>query len=175
MSQSNNRLADGQAKTRAERIEVRAEHPDNWIAVDPGDYIYGELVDLTAGYSKVRETEEDPDAGFYPLLFIDVIACELGPTPDGHPVLPRPPTYTEGQKLAVHAYGKVLEARLLDWEPVTGEVLRITFQGLGEAKEGQNPPELYAVSVDDRDAAEQSAKVWAGFGARARRPGARAR
>lgn len=173
MSQSDERRAEAEPKTRAERIALRAEHPDNWIAVDPGDFIYGELVDLTAGFSERRERADDPDAGFYPLLFIDVERCELGPTPDGHTVLDMPASYTQGVKLAVHAYGKVLEARLLDWEPVTGECMRITYQGLGEAKEGQNPPELYTVQVDDRDPAEQAGKVWAGFRGRARRPGAR--
>lgn len=119
-------------KTTTDRQKVRDSHPDSWIAVEAGDSIMGKITDVTDAWSDQRR---DPATGrqgsSYPLLTIEAEEA------NGYDNLPR--------ELKVHCFGAVLFNEIMRKQPNIGERIRITYQGAGEAKPGQNAPELYAV------------------------------
>ena len=119
-------------RTQTERLALRNSHPDSWIPTEKGDTIMGKIVDVTEAWSDQRR---DPSTGkpgsWYPLLTILVEEA------NGYEGLPR--------ELKVHAFGAVLYNEIMRKQPNIGERIRIVYQGTGEAKSGQNPPELYVV------------------------------
>lgn len=119
-------------KTQTERQQIRDSHPDSWIAVDPGDSIAGEIVDITDAWSdQRRDPVTNRPGSSYPLLTLRAEEA------NGYDNLPR--------ELKVHAFGAVLFNEIMRKQPGIGERIRITYQGSGEAKPGQSAPELYAV------------------------------
>lgn len=119
-------------KTQTDRQKLRDGHPDSWIAVAPGDSIMGRIVDVTDAWSDQRR---DPTTGrqgsLYPLLVLEADEAT------GYSDLPR--------ELKVHCFGAVLFNEVMRKQPAVGEKIRITYTGPGEAKPGQNAPELYTV------------------------------
>lgn len=108
--------------TVKDRKALRDAHPDSWIAVDAGDTLEGELVDIDASWSDVRN-----DGSYYPLLTVKTI---------------------DGSELKVHCFGAVLFNEIEKRRPEIGDHIVITYLGTGEVKtKGQNPPELYRVRL----------------------------
>jgi hypothetical protein len=119
-------------KTQTEREAVRNDHPDSWIAVNVGDSIMGKIVDVTDAWSdQRRDPITNRPGSLYPLLVLDATDAT------GYADLPR--------ELKVHCFGAVLFNEIMRKQPAIGEAIRITYQGPGEAKPGQNAPELYSV------------------------------
>lgn len=124
------------------REQVRKDHPDVWIAVHEGDSLDGELVDVTRAYSDARAQRGD---GFYPLLSIRT---------------------ADGVTLKFHAFSAVSYNEVMDWQPVPGERMRITYLGeASKAKPGQNVAKLYKISMPDRDPRERAKSVYSTLGA----------
>lgn len=119
-------------KTQTDREKIRTEHPDSWIAVNVGDTIMGKIVDVTDAWSDHRRDPVTNRPGsLYPLLVIDAEEAT------GYGDLPH--------ELKVHCFGAILFNEVMRKQPNVGEKIRIVYQGPGEAKPGQNPPELYVV------------------------------
>ena len=107
------------------RQKLRDEHPDTWIAVETGDELEGEVVDVTEAWSDHRQ-----GGSFYPLL----IVCTA-----------------DGTEQKVHCFGAVLFNEIMRQRPEVGEIIRILYRGAGKAKQrGMNPPDLYSVRMPDR-------------------------
>jgi hypothetical protein len=124
------------------RNKLRKDHPDSWIWTKPGDQLEGTVTDVTIATSAVREH----NGGMYPLLRVEVA---------------RAGGYEPGQTLAVHALSTVLEDRILTHDPAPGERIVIRYDGTGEKKvAGRNPPELYTLTLPDRDPVVQAARVY---------------
>lgn len=136
-------------KTQTDRQKIRNEHPDSWIAVDAGDTIMGKIVDVTDAWSDQRR---DPVTGrqgsLYPLLVLEAQEAT------GYNDLPR--------ELKVHCFGAVLFNEVMRKQPNIGETIRITYTGPGEAKPGQNAPELYTVRA--AAGADVAKRVYANIG-----------
>lgn len=119
-------------RTKSERQKIRDDHPDSWVAIEAGDTIFGKIVDVTDAWSDQRR---DPVTGKqgapYPLLML--LASEA----TGYEGLPK--------ELKVHCFGAILFNEIMRKQPGIGEAIRITYGGAGEAKQGQNAPELYTV------------------------------
>lgn len=124
-----------QAKAETSREQIRKDHPDSWIAVEPGDHLTGTVTDVTEAWSDVRQ-----DGSYYPLLTIGKIT--------------EAPGYelAEGLELKLHAFGAVLYNEIMRHEPEVGERITVTYQGTSgkEPPKGRNAPELYRVRVHDR-------------------------
>lgn len=146
-----------QTKDRAaNRAEIRANHPDTWIAVDPDDVIVGTVTAVDAAWSEVQA--QGRDDGWYPLLTVDATEATGYDTPI---------------TLRVHGMAAVLQGELIRAEIVPGERIAIRYVGTGEAKtKGRNAPELYKVTAPDRDPAVDAAKVYASLSHKVRRPSA---
>lgn len=120
------------SKTKTERQKVRDDHPDSWIAVEEGDSILGKIVDVTDAWSDQRRNPETGRPGSsYPLLTINAKEAR------GYTGLPK--------ELKVHGFGAVLFNEIMRKQPGIGEEVLIIYRGSGEAKPGQNPPELYTL------------------------------
>lgn len=120
------------SRTTTERQEIRNSHKDSWIAVEPGDTIMGKIVDVTEAWSdQRRDPVTNRPGSMYPLLTVEAEEAT------GYDDLPR--------ELKVHCFGAVLFNEVMRKQPGIGERIRITYTGTGEAKPGQNPPELYQV------------------------------
>lgn len=137
------------SRTQTERQQIREDHPDSWIAVEPGDTIMGKIADVVENWSDQRR---DPNTGrpgsWYPILVIEAEEA------NGYEDLPR--------ELRVHCFNAVLYNEVMRKQPPIGEQIRITYQGTGKARSGQNPPELYAVraaGVNPDAAARAYAKI----------------
>lgn len=119
-------------RTTTDRLKIRHNHPDSWVAVETGDIISGIITDVTDAWSDQRR---DPVTGRqgapYPLLTINATEAT------GYDNLPR--------ELRVHCFGAVLFNEIMRKQPGVGEDIIITYQGPGKAREGQNAPELYSV------------------------------
>lgn len=127
------------------RAQLRKEKPDTWIAVKEGDELTGTVLDVDVAYSDVQAQGGRSD-GWYPLLTIKV---EKG---DG---------YEAGQVIKVHGFGTVLHNEILRRQPAPGESISLTYLGTGEVKtKGQNPPELYRLTVAGRDPREAAAHAY---------------
>ena len=141
--------------TTTERAEIRAKHPDSWVAVEVGDFIRGKLTDVTEGWSDQRTNNgRNQERGWYPLL---TVAFDDAPgysqSEQGGAV------HVPTGELKVHCFGAVLENEVLRHQPEVGETLTITYKGTGEQKKrGQNPPELYALRVEGRT--DQAQRVY---------------
>lgn len=119
------------ARPTGERAKLRADHPDSWIAVNPGDELIGKLVDVTEAWSDQRN-----NGSFYPLLTIEADEAT---------------GYDEPGELKVHCFGAVLYNEVMRHRPEVGERVKITYKGTGEAKrKGYNPPEIYSLRVEGR-------------------------
>jgi hypothetical protein len=140
-----------QPKTSNPRLQLRADRPDSWIPVEPGDSLRGSLEEVTAAYSDVQAGGPSGD-GYYPLLRIKVLEA------DG---------YEQGKLLAVHCFAAVLRDRILEQQPIPGEQLEIVYEGIGEQKvRGRNAPSLYRVKVIGRDPKLVAEKAYAGMARR---------
>lgn len=136
---------------KKEREQLRKDKPGVWVPVEPGDRIIGTVIDIAAAWSDAQYDGKDPDSGFYPLLRIKVNEATGYTTPPEGPDV-----------LAVHSFGKVLTARILDNEPTIGELVVITYEGTGEqaSKKGWSPPELYRLELPERDPAKTASLVY---------------
>lgn len=124
-------------RTQTEREKMRADHPDSWIPVIPGDTIAGEVVDVTDAWSDQRRDPVTNRPGSpYPLLTMALEEASGYEDPDNGS-LPN--------ELKVHCFGAILFNEIMRKQPAVGERIRITYGGVGKAKEGQNAPELYRV------------------------------
>jgi hypothetical protein len=107
------------------REALREAHPDAWIAVELGDTLDGEVVDVTEAWSDVRQ-----GGSFYPLLTVRT---------------------DDEIELKVHCFGAVLYSEIMRHRPEIGERIHIRYLGQGKAKQrGMNPPELYRVRLPGR-------------------------
>jgi hypothetical protein len=107
------------------REALREAHPDAWIAVEPGETLEGEIVDVTDAWSDVRQ-----GGSLYPLITVRT---------------------DDGVELKVHCFGAVLYNEIMRYRPEIGERIEIRYLGQGKAKQrGMNPPELYRVRVPGR-------------------------
>jgi hypothetical protein len=122
------------AKTNP-REAAAAAHPDSWIAVEPGDSITGEVVDLTDAWSDVRN-----GGSFYPLLTIS----------------------ENGTEKKVHAFGAVLFNEIMRRKPVIGDTVTITYVGPSEKtpRPGYKPAERYRVQIVGQDPQRASEGVY---------------
>lgn len=126
----------------SEREEIRAAHPDSWVAVSEGDFITGTLTYVTDAWSDVRK-----GGSYYPLLTVKVDEAS--------------PPYRAGQELTVHCFGEILYNEVMKERPEIGEQVTFTFLGVApaeRAKKGQNPPNLYRVRVPGRK--DQAARAY---------------
>lgn len=131
-------------RTTTERQKIRDEHPDSWVAVNEADTIFGKITDVTDAWSNQKRNPETGRPGApYPLLTI------LAQDATGYSDLPK--------ELKLHCFGAVLFNEIMRKQPGIGEQIRVTYKGTGEAKEGQNPPELYTVRCGDDGSAAQRA------------------
>lgn len=122
-------------RTKTEREKIRADHPDSWIAVEPGDSIAGKVVDVTDAWSdQRRDPVTNRPGASYPLLTIAPEEANGYETENGLP-----------PELKVHCFGAILFNEIMRKQPGIGERIRITYLGVGEAKPNQNPPERYSV------------------------------
>lgn len=129
-------------RTQTERQTIRNEHPDSWIAVNEGDTIMGRLIDVTEAWSNQRRDPQTGQPGsWYPLLTIHATEAT---------------GYSPPVELKVHCFGAVLYHEVMRKRPQLGEQIRITYKGAGEARAGQNPPELYVVRGGGPDAADRA-------------------
>lgn len=143
------------SRTTSERQSIRDGHKDSWVAVEAGDTIAGKIVDVTDAWSDQRRNPTTGQQGApYPLLTIEAVEAT------GYDNLPR--------ELKVHCFGAVLFNEIMRKQPGIGEAVRITYQGAGEAKPGQNAPELYQVRAGDDGQAAQRAYANIGGGPTAR-------
>jgi len=139
-----------------DRARLRKENPATWVAVNPGDHLDGDMVEVAAAWSDVQYDGRDPQSGYYPLLRVKVRNAE---------------GYKSDDVLAVHCFAAVLRDRILTQEPINGEHIVITYDGEGEAKtKGRNAPQLYRVEMPDRDPEEAARKAYSQF-TRGRAPG----
>lgn len=130
---------------KTERLKLRKEKPETWVATEPGDSITGKVIDLDVAYSDVQAANRGGN-GNYPLLTIEVAEAA---------------GYTPGQELKVHGFGTVLHNEIVKRKPIPGETVTITYTGMGEVRvKGQNAPEIYRVSVPGRDPREQADNVY---------------
>src|SRR4051812_951965 len=138
-----------------DRHQLREQHPDSWIPIDPGDTLRGRLVDVQDAWSDQRQ-----GGSFYPLLIIRAAKAtgyEIEPGPNG------------GLELKVHAFGAVLYNEVMRRQPQVGEVVTITYEGERpptaaalERNPDLSPSKLYKLEVDGRQ--DQAAGVYAKLG-----------
>lgn len=130
-----------EAQKESKRAEIRAGHPDSWIAVEIGDTLRGQVIAADNAWSDVRRGPDGEQGAFYPLLTVQGEATGYDPkNADGEPV-----------ELKLHAFGAVLYNEVMKLRPEIGERITVRYLGTGEAKvRGQNPPELYRLTVEGR-------------------------
>lgn len=127
--------------TREEQLKVREEHPDTFVAVDPGDALTGELVSVKRAWSDARTNNgRNPERGNYPLLTV---------------------RNDQGELIKFHAFSTVAENEVLQARALPGERVRITYLGVSQnAKKGQNPAKLFSFEVSGRSAAVAATSVY---------------
>ena len=136
----------------ADRLNIRKDHPDSWIAVQEGDVLVGRVKDVTEAWSEQRN-----NGSWYPLLTIGSIEQATGYE------------FTDSTELKVHAFGSVLYNEVMRHQPEIGERIQIIYKGTGEVRvRGQNPPELYALRVAGRR--DQAQRAYARIEGGARGP-----
>lgn len=115
------------AKTTEQQAQDAQERvSDAWIAVNEGDTLTGEIIDVTTNWSDQRMAD-------YPLL---VVRTE------------------DGEERKVHCFSTVLYNEALRQRPMPGERITITYLGLGEVKtRGRSAPKRYSFRIDGRSAA----------------------
>jgi hypothetical protein len=124
------------AQTDAEKL--RAEHPNSWIAIEEGDQLVGVVAEVTMAWSDARAKGNNGD-GFYPLVRVDT---------------------GDGIILAFHAFSVVSYNEIMEKQPIPGERIVVTYQGLGKKKEDQNAPKIFHVNVQGRDPIKMAANVY---------------
>ena len=115
------------AKTTAQQARDAQERiSDAWIAVNEGDTLTGEIIDVTTNWSDQRMAD-------YPLLVVRT---------------------DDGEEKKVHCFSTVLYNEALRQRPMPGERITITYLGLGEVKvRGRSAPKRYSFRIDGRSAA----------------------
>lgn len=133
-------------QAESDRSGLREQHPDSWIAVDPGDSIRGTVLAVDDAWSDQRD-----GGSFYPLL---TIGGEVF-TADGYPAPPDGPT-----ELKVHAFSAVLYNEVMKHRPEVGELVEFTYLGLSqkEPPKGRNRPKRYRLRVEGRQ--DQAARAY---------------
>lgn len=130
------------------REQLRADRPDSWIPVETGDFLAGTVEEVTAAYSDVQASGAGGD-GFYPLLRIKVTEA---------------PGYEPGKILALHCFAMVLRDRILEQQPIPGETIIVTYEGVGEQKvKGRNAPALYRLRIEGRDPKQVAEMAYSGM------------
>lgn len=118
---------------RTERSKTRNAKPDVWIPVDVGDTLVGTVTDIAAVWSDNRNNGK---GGFYPLLTLQAI--ETSDEDNFYPV---------NAELKLHCFRAIPLAEVMRKRPGLGSQFTIVYKGTGEAKRGQNPPELYSIRI----------------------------
>lgn len=114
-------------QTKDQAQKAAEEHPDAWIAVEEGDSITGPIVDVTMGWS-------DQKGADYPILIIKT---------------------ADGTEKKVHCFSTVLYNEAVRQRPIPGEVVTITYLGVGEPRvRGQNGAKRYSFRIEGRSAAQ---------------------
>jgi hypothetical protein len=117
----------------AERLALREDRPDSWLAVDEDDELTGIVVDVDQAWSDVRD-----DGSWYPLLTV------RAETATGYSDLPR--------ELKVHCFSAVLYNEVMRRRPVVGETITISYHGTREPRtKGHSPTNVYRVRVHGRE------------------------
>ena len=102
-------------------------HPDAWIAVNEGDSIEGEIIDVSSAWSDQR-------GGDYPLITVRT---------------------ADGAEKKIHCFSTVLYNEAIRQRPIPGERLTVTFLGVGEAKvRGRSGAKRYRFRIEGRSAAQ---------------------
>lgn len=119
-------------RTQDPREAMRAEHPDSWIPVEPGDTLTGTVTDVQEAWSDVRQ-----QGSWYPLISVQVAEAT---------------GYEPGAELKVHAFGAVLYNEIMRRRPEVGEEVTFTFDGEREPKtKGMSPTKVYTLKVHGRE------------------------
>lgn len=109
----------------------------------------GKIVDVTDAWSaQRRDPATNRPGSLYPLLVL------MAEEATGYGDLPK--------ELKVHCFGAILYNEIMRKQPALGEKIRITYGGPGEAKPGQNAPELYTVRA--AAGADVASRVYATIG-----------
>lgn len=128
-------------KTQTDRQKLRNDHPDSWVAVDPGDVLIGRVTDIVDAWSDKRNNLK---GGNYPLITVGSIEEATG--------YDNPPS-----ELKVHCFGSVLFNEAMRKRPQTGERIRFIYKGQGKDKRNTgNPPELYSITVASKAASARA-------------------
>lgn len=142
------------ANTREEQLKVRNDHPDTFVAVDPGDELRGTLVDVKEAWSDARTNGgREPNRGFYPLLVIR--------------------RADDGALIKWHAFSTVAENEVLRIQPLPGEEVTVRYDGESQnAKKGQNAAKLFSLVVEGRSMEAVAHNTYASLARRGGRSGA---
>lgn len=123
--------------------QLQEEHPNTWLPENEGDTLDGTIVEVIRAWSDARNNGNTGD-GWYPLLKVRT---------------------NDGSVMDFHAFSAVSYREVMDKQPIPGERIVVTYQGVsGKAKQGQNPPKLYNVALPDRDPREAARNVYARMG-----------
>lgn len=135
-----------------EQKSLQEAHPNTWIAIDEGDTLTGDIVEVIRAWSDARNNGPTGD-GWYPLLKVRT---------------------SDGVVLDFHAFSAVTYREVMEKQPIPGERIIVTYQGVsGKAKSNQNPPKLYNVSLPNRDPREAARNIYARMGDGYLNPGLR--
>jgi hypothetical protein len=112
-------------KMQSAEIALAMADAEGWLPKE-GDEIQGVVIGIRMGHSTYKENADKNPA--YPIIFI----------------LPE----NSAKVVAVHCFHAVLENEVKSARPLPGEHMFIKHIGKGKAKQGNNPPERYAVHVE---------------------------
>ncbi len=131
--------------TQAEKKTLRDEHPNAWIPLEEGDRLEGTVVEVTRAWSDARHKDvNSTEDGFYPLVRVQT---------------------ADDVVLAFHAFSVVSFNQVIEHQPLPGEKIIVTFQGLGKKKDAsRNAPKLFHISMPDRDPRAAAQSIYARFG-----------
>lgn len=118
-----------------------------WIPKEAGDSITGMIVDVIRAWSDARTNGgKNMDRGWYPLIRLKT---------------------ENGNTIDWHVFSAVAENRVMDKQPLPGEIITVTYLGLSDKTppKGMNAPKLYDLTIAGRDPAVEARNVYAQLGA----------
>lgn len=121
-----------------------------WIPEEPGDSVTGTVVEVVRAWSDARTNGgRDMDRGWYPLIRLKT---------------------DNGNTVDWHVFSAVAENRVMDKQPLPGEKLTVTYDGISDKTppKGMNAPKLFTLTIEGRDPAVEAANVYKQLGATAR-------
>lgn len=118
------------------------QYPNTWIPEEPGDSLSGTVREITRAWSDAKN--KGTGDGWYPLLKIQ--------------------RDDDGALKDFHAFMTVSFNQVMELQPVPGEHVVVTFQGLGKAKPNQSAPKIFHLRVDGRDPVAAANAVYGRIG-----------